>query len=709
MAKNKNKFLLLVSGVGGSGKDSILQVLRSQPERFVFSVSYTDKKIRDDEIPGHTYHYISKEEFDQLIEKGEFVEWEQIRGEYRYGRKKDELNEAINSGKIPVMQIDVLGVAKFKKMGYDTVSVFIVPPSREEAEKRLSKRGTDSPEQQAVRLDRYDFEMSYKKQYDHIIVNDDLKRAQKELRDIVKNELNNRKSGSKIRKALSMFGLVALTSLFIGSVAVFAFPSLAPKLTDIFLASQNIDQSVNPESLLAPAQPTEPEKEVAVLKAPPSKEVKKNIAKAPPKRETPSQSPVAETTTNSDGSKTVVVATGDTGGEDLSGLSSINVTSINDIVYNDETGQYASLESVLKSYLSSTLKTGNEVTSMKKITVKDAGASGWAGQYLGQYTVSANGSDIISATGSIILNTYYYKDSPLFNDYMKLVLSHEYGHHYTLYHKWVDWDLPMSVRFPDSYYTTRPLSKTTTATDYSLGWENCEAEIIAEDYSYIYSGYGIDGMADTYGYPSAAMRNWLDNIGSQTLLAPAAPNTPPVVSITSPVEAAVLSGSVAFAAEASDDVAVSKVSFYLDATLLSEDTAAPYEHSFNSAGYANGNYTLKAVASDGILTAEKTVTITIQNTISDTIDPTVVFIFPDASPYTWASADIELQVRAEDNIGISKVEIYVNDQLALTTTNSNFLATWPYASVGPGQYTVRAKAYDTSGKTAEASVVVSKS
>jgi len=705
MAKNKNKFLLLVSGVGGSGKDSILQILRRQPERFVFSVSYTDKKVRDDEIPGHTYHYISKEEFDKSIEKGEFVEWEQTRGEYRYGRKKDELNETINSGKIPVAQIDVLGAAKFKKMSYDTVSVFIVPPSKEEAEARLKKRGTDSPEQQAVRLERYDFEMSFKNQYDHIIVNDDLKRAQKEIQDIVRKELNRRKSRFNLRKALSLFGLIAFTALFIGAAATYAFPSLTAKLADVFSSYQQTSESNSPAS----TQSDEPAGEVAAVATPPSSEVKREIAKAPPKRETPSTSPVAETKTNSDGSQTVVVSTGDSSGEDVSGLSNISVNSVNDIVYKDETGQYASLETVLKSYLADTLKTKSEITTMKQITVKDAGASGWAGQYLGQYTISADGADIISATGSIILNVYYYKDSPLFTDYMKLVLSHEYGHHYTLYHKWVDWDLPMGARFPDSYYATRPLSKTTTATDYSLGWSNCEAEIIAEDYSYLYSGYGIHGMSSTYGYPSAAMENWFEGIGSQALLSPPAPNNPPLVSITSPAEAAVLFGSVSFSADASDDVAVSKVSFYIDSTLLSEDTAAPYSTSLNSAGYTNGSHVLKAIASDGSLTAEKTITVTVQNEVADAADPAVVFIFPDTNPYAWLSGDLGLRVRAEDDIGIAKVEIYVNDQLSLTTTHSNFVATWQYASVGPGEYTVRAKAYDTSGKTAEVTTIVNKS
>jgi hypothetical protein len=207
---------------------------------------------------------------------------------------------------------------------------------------------------------------------------------------------------------------------------------------------------------------------------------------------------------------------------------------------------------------------------MKKITIRDAGATGWAGQYLGGYTVSPDGKDITTASGSIILNTYYYKDSPIFDDYMKLVLSHEYGHHYTLYHKWVDWDLTISDRFPDSYYTVRPLTKTTTATDYSLGWENCEAEIIAEDYSYFYSGYGWHGMKDTYGYPSSATKTWLAIVGDPSLknadLAPVADAQSPTVSITSPTSNpyTMTSDLVNIKVTTTDNVIVKRIEVYID-------------------------------------------------------------------------------------------------------------------------------------------------
>lgn len=176
----KNKPIIAISGVGGAGKNSVMDIFKKYPDRFSFFVSYTDRLQREDDVPGGTYHFISKEEFSKAIEDGEFMEWEKVRGEYRYGRKKEDLEKIIQSGKIPVMQIDVKGVVKFKK-DYNILSFFIVPPSKEDALARMRKRGTDSEEAIQDRINRYDLEMGYKDQYDHVIINDDLEKAQQEL------------------------------------------------------------------------------------------------------------------------------------------------------------------------------------------------------------------------------------------------------------------------------------------------------------------------------------------------------------------------------------------------------------------------------------------------------------------------------------------------------------------------------------------------
>jgi len=182
--KNKEKPIIAISGVGGAGKNSVMEIFKKYPDKFTFFVSYTDRPQREDDVPGESYHFISQEEFSKAIENDEFMEWEQIRGEFRYGRKKSDLEKIIRSERIPVMNIDVKGVEKFKKT-YHIVSFFIVPPSREEALRRMKKRGTDTEKAIQDRIDRYDFEMSYKDRFDHVIINDNLEVAQKEILEIV--------------------------------------------------------------------------------------------------------------------------------------------------------------------------------------------------------------------------------------------------------------------------------------------------------------------------------------------------------------------------------------------------------------------------------------------------------------------------------------------------------------------------------------------
>jgi len=181
-------FILLASGVGGAGKDSVIEILNHKTDQYLPFLSYTDKTPRADETPGKTYHYISQEQFDNWITENKFLEWEQVRGKYRYGRLKADFDQLMQSGKPVYFHLDVLGAEKFRKMGLDIVSVFIVPPSREEAKRRMEKRGTDTPEQLQNRLNRYDFEMSFKDKYDYIIVNDDLQKAQQELLSIIEKE-----------------------------------------------------------------------------------------------------------------------------------------------------------------------------------------------------------------------------------------------------------------------------------------------------------------------------------------------------------------------------------------------------------------------------------------------------------------------------------------------------------------------------------------
>ncbi|MCL5410575.1 MAG: Ig-like domain-containing protein [Patescibacteria group bacterium] len=453
---------------------------------------------------------------------------------------------------------------------------------------------------------------------------------------------------------------------------------------------------------------------------------KSAITKEPPKHSDSSQASTT-TTQNPNGGKTVTLCESGSCEPPSNPTPQPNGASPYSIKYSDETGSYSTLEKTLKDFLNSQLRWGNEISYMYQITVKNAGATGWEGQYSGSYNMDANGK-IVSAFGNITLNVYYHKDSPQFNDYMKLVLSHEYGHHYTLYHKWVDLNLPAGTRFPDNYYAVRPLSKSTTATDYSLGWNNCEVEIMAEDYSYLYSGYGYHAMSGTYGYPSAATKTWLDSLTSagasvspaQTTPtpapaptpapppAPAPDTTPPEVSITAPASGSNLVGAVILKASASDNVGVTKVGFYLNDTLVAEDTTAPYETNINTQAYSDGAYALKAVAYDNNQSSETSVSVNFVNNQADTIKPVATIFNPTTNPSSWTSGDLILEARATDDRSVVKMEFYYGDQL-LAAQNSDYIGiSIAWFTGHPGDYIFKVKAYDAAGNIGETTVTVSK-
>ncbi|PIS07901.1 hypothetical protein COT78_00940 [Candidatus Berkelbacteria bacterium CG10_big_fil_rev_8_21_14_0_10_43_13] len=711
-------FVVIISGVAGSGKDTLIEELWSHPELFEVAVSYTDRPIRPGEIEDKNYHYISKTEFDTGIRKKEFVEWETVRGEYRYGRKKADLKRAFRSGKTVIMSAEPLGMLKFKKI-YDVASIFIMPPSLDVAIERLKKRGNDTADGLKNRTDRYRLEMSYKNRYDRVIINDDLETAQKELLHVIKEEKENHQRLHATRKAI--FGLVAIF-LLTGSAYAYNYSIRQEQAKNIAVAfppgvsgSDTDDQpdSDQPES-------DQPDTDsAAVTPSPlPSAEAKKKVTTTPPK--TPTNEEVAATTTkNSDGSTTTTVSTGGVISQtELNTLqnSTAIISSPLNIPYIDQTGSYGDLGTILKNYLNSTLKWQSEISEMRGIIVENAGATGWNGQYLGSYITSSSGK-ISSAEGIIVLNTYYietqyctgsnnFDGCP--NEYAKLVLSHEYGHHYTLYHKWLDWNLGNGVRFPDSYYSIRPLTKLTTAPDYSLGWSNCDAEIIAEDYSYLYSGYGLQAMHSTYGYPSAATKSWLDNIGSvvPTTIVPV--NTAPIITITSPSNGATLSGSVDFTATATDDVGVANVSFYINDNLIVADTSSPYSTTLSTTGYQNGDYVLKAVASDGSLSSTSSITVHFANTIVDATDPTISILSPTDNPYTLTGTSLNMSIVATDNIAVDRIEFYFNDSLQKSWSVSTLNLKVSFRGLSAGTYTLTFKAYDAAGNSSDTKMTVVK-
>ena len=189
--------LVILSGVSGSGKDTIKKALMQRMENVVSLPSYTSRAPREDDVPGVIYNFVSKEEFEKMIANNEFYEYD-VHHENYYGTSRVLLNEKIKSGKVIVKDIDVNGTENLIKLiGNDTkiVTIFLKVP-KEVLEQRLLKRMGDNPDYKEItlRLNRYDYENSRIGMYDYVIKNNDLEKTINVITEIINSELKTEKT-----------------------------------------------------------------------------------------------------------------------------------------------------------------------------------------------------------------------------------------------------------------------------------------------------------------------------------------------------------------------------------------------------------------------------------------------------------------------------------------------------------------------------------
>lgn len=168
--------IYIVSGPSGSGKDTLLAELFKRIDNIFFSISSITRPMREGEKEGEKYNFISKEKFISMIGNNELLEHNNYVGNY-YGTPKAPVLKASEEGKDVIIEVDVNGAAAIRSKLSDTVSIFIMPPSFEELRRRLSGRGTESDEVIAERMYKALEEIGRAKEYDYIVVNDDLDTA----------------------------------------------------------------------------------------------------------------------------------------------------------------------------------------------------------------------------------------------------------------------------------------------------------------------------------------------------------------------------------------------------------------------------------------------------------------------------------------------------------------------------------------------------
>ncbi len=197
MINEKKGAILIISGPSGCGKSTLLSAVYENVDDYYFSISTTTREIREGEIPGKDYLYVSKEEFLTDIKNDNFLEWAEVHGNY-YGTSIKPILTALDESKLVIFDIDVQGHEIVReKLDRVVTSVFVTTPSLKELEKRLNGRKTDSSDVIEKRLLNSQIEIKSCYKYDYIIINDDLETASKQLVSIaniarVKSELFDR-------------------------------------------------------------------------------------------------------------------------------------------------------------------------------------------------------------------------------------------------------------------------------------------------------------------------------------------------------------------------------------------------------------------------------------------------------------------------------------------------------------------------------------
>lgn len=176
--------LFILSAPSGAGKSSLIHALLGQHQDMQLSVSHTTRAPRPGEVNGVHYHFVSVDEFKALIAQNNFLEWAEVFGNF-YGTSRTAIEHELAKGRDVFLDIDWQGARQIKTQVPSVLSIFILPPSVAELEKRLNQRGQDSQEVIAKRMQQAKSEISHVTEYDYVLVNDDFQQCLQELQHVV--------------------------------------------------------------------------------------------------------------------------------------------------------------------------------------------------------------------------------------------------------------------------------------------------------------------------------------------------------------------------------------------------------------------------------------------------------------------------------------------------------------------------------------------
>lgn len=183
--RRKSGTLIVLSGPSGAGKGTICNELLKQVDTLSLSISMTTRSPRESEVDGKDYYFVTKEQFEEYIAKGNFLEYAKVHGDNYYGTPKNKVEEILSSGRDIILEIDIQGALEVKEKMKEGIFIFIMPPSMRELKDRLVKRNTESKDKIIERFKNAYKEINEVTKYNYIVINDEVQNAVDKVKAII--------------------------------------------------------------------------------------------------------------------------------------------------------------------------------------------------------------------------------------------------------------------------------------------------------------------------------------------------------------------------------------------------------------------------------------------------------------------------------------------------------------------------------------------